>query len=89
MQQEADKRGEIEGMKVLLNLQLSDTGVLECRGRIAGQYPMFLPENSKFTRKVVEQTHLTTLPWSSFNHDTSQRTILGTKVTSNGEKGSK
>ena len=61
MQQEADKRGEIEGVKVLLNLQLNDTGVLECRGRIAGQYPIFLPENSEFTRKVVEQAHLTTL----------------------------
>ena len=61
VQQEADKRGEIEGVKVLLNLQLNDTGVLECRGRIAGQYPIFLPVNSEFTRKVVEQAHLTTL----------------------------
>ena len=61
VQQEANKRGEIEGVKVLLNLQLNDTGVLECRGRIAGQYSIFLPENSDFTRKVVEQAHLTTL----------------------------
>ena len=61
VQQKADKRGEIEGVKVLLNLQLNDTGVLECRGRIVGQYPTFLPENSEFTRKVVEQAHLTTL----------------------------
>ena len=61
VQQEADKRGEIGGVKVLLNLQLNDTGVLECRGRIAGQYPIFLPENSDFMRKVVEQAHLTTL----------------------------
>ena len=36
VQQEANKRGEIEGVKVLLNLQLNDTVVLECRGRIAG-----------------------------------------------------
>ena len=48
-------------MKVLLNLQRNDTGVLECRGRIEGQYPIFLPENSEFTRKVVEQAHVTTL----------------------------
>ena len=61
VQQEADKRGEIEGGKLLLNLQLNDTGVFECRGRIAGQYPIFLPENSDFMRKVVEQAHLTTL----------------------------
>ena len=37
VQQEADKRGEVEAVKELLNLQLNDTGVLECRGRIAGQ----------------------------------------------------
>ena len=61
VQQEADKRGEVEAVKELLNLQLNDTGVLECRGRIAGQYPIFLPVNSEFTRKVVEQAHLTTL----------------------------
>ena len=61
VQQEADRRGEIEGVKVLLNLQPNDTGVLECRVRIAGQYPIFLPEKSEFTRKVVEQAHLTTL----------------------------
>ena len=61
VQQEANKRGEVEGVKVLLNLQLNDTGVFQCRGRIAGQYPIFLPENSDFTRNVVEQAHLTTL----------------------------
>ena len=61
VQHEADKRGEIEGVKVLLNLQPNETGVLECRGRIAEQYPIILPENSEFTRKVVEQAHFTTL----------------------------
>ena len=55
------KRGLIEGVKELLNLQPNDTGVLECRRRIAGQYPIFLPEKSEFTRKVVEQARLTTL----------------------------
>ena len=61
VQQEADKRGELECVKVVLNLQAIDTGVLECRGRIAGECPIFLPENSVFARKVVEQAHLATL----------------------------
>ena len=61
VQQEAVNNGEIESVKLMLNLQPNDAGVLECRGRIAGEYPIFLPENSTFTRKVVEQAHLTTL----------------------------
>ncbi len=47
-------------MKLMLNLQPNDAGVLKCRGRIAKMYPIFLSENSTFMRKVVVQAHLTT-----------------------------
>ena len=53
--------GEIEKSKIQLNLQPNDAGVLKCRGRIEGDYPVFLPQNHLFTRKLVEQAHLTTL----------------------------
>ena len=33
----------------------------ECQGRIKGDYPVFLPQNHLFTRKLVEHVHLTTL----------------------------
>ncbi len=46
---------------IQLNLQLNDADVLECRGRIEGGYPVFLPQNHLFTRKLVEQVHLKTL----------------------------
>ncbi len=60
-QQDAAINGEIEKSKVQLNLQLNGEGVLECRGRIDGDYPIFLPRDHLFTRKLVEQAHLTTL----------------------------
>jgi hypothetical protein len=61
VQQEAVNNGEVESVKVMLNLQPNDVGILECRGRIVGEYQIFLPENSTFTKRVVEQAHLTTL----------------------------
>ena len=60
-QQDATINGEMEKSKIQLNLQPNDAGVLECRRRIEGDYPVFLPQNHLFTRKLVEQAHLTTL----------------------------
>ncbi len=60
-QRDATINGEIENLKIQLNLQLNDTDVLECRGRIEGDYPVFLPQNHLFTRKLVEQAHLKTI----------------------------
>ncbi len=50
-----------EDEKIQLNLQPNDDGLLECRGRIEGDYPLFLPRNTTFTLRVVEQAHLITL----------------------------
>ena len=32
--------------------------MLECRGRIQGKYPLYLPTNVPFTRKLVERVHV-------------------------------
>ena len=34
---------------------------MECRGRIQGEYPTYLPDTHQFTHKVVEEAHLVTL----------------------------
>ena len=47
--------------KLELNLQANETGVLECRGRIEGEYPVYLPRDCVYTQKAVERAHLTTL----------------------------
>ena len=50
-----------ERTKVHLNIQPNPNGIFECRGRIDGEYPVFLPCSSSFTTKLVERAHLSTL----------------------------
>ena len=47
--------------KLQLNLQRNVDGVFECRGRIQGEYPIFLPDSALYTIKVVQPAHVTTL----------------------------
>ena len=35
--------------------------MLECRGRIQGVYPIYVPESHQFARKLVEEAHDRTL----------------------------
>ena len=44
-----------------LNLQPNSEGVLECRGRIQGHYPVYLLDSQRYAEKFVTQAHLTTL----------------------------
>ena len=46
---------EFSSAKAELNLQPNRSGILECRGRIECNYPVYLPTNTVFTKKVVEQ----------------------------------
>ena len=45
----------------VLNLQPNADGLLECHGRIQGNYPIYLPTDSTFTRKLVQRIHVETL----------------------------
>ena len=47
--------------QVNLNLKPNNDGILECHGRIEGEFPIYLPRNHPFTRKLVERAHLMTL----------------------------
>jgi hypothetical protein len=40
-----------------LNLQANESGLLECRSRIEGHYPLYLPDTSLFSKKLVEREH--------------------------------
>ncbi|XP_046856052.1 uncharacterized protein LOC124449145 [Xenia sp. Carnegie-2017] len=44
-----------------LNLTRNTEGILECRGRIVGQYPIYLPTDSLLAQRVVEKLHRETL----------------------------
>ena len=47
--------------RLQLNLQPNSDGVLECRGRIQGHHPVYLPDSHQYTKKLVEHAHLSTL----------------------------
>ena len=55
----ADKHYQEDRLQ--LNLQPNQDGVLECRGRIQGHFPVYLPDSQRFTEKLVTQFHLGTL----------------------------
>ena len=46
-----------------LNLQENHQGILECRGRIQGDYPVYLPDKELFSEKLVAHAHKITLHW--------------------------
>ena len=52
---------QFEDDKLKLNLQMNHDGALECRGRIQGDYPVYLPDNEMYTEKLVQHAHEATL----------------------------
>ncbi|XP_068704709.1 uncharacterized protein [Montipora foliosa] len=60
--QESFKNGErFEEHRLQLNLQEKDNGLLECRGRIQGDYPIYVPNSHQFADKRVAEAHQNTL----------------------------
>jgi hypothetical protein len=61
VQQRAKTSGGYLDEQLQLNLQDNDEEILECRGRIQGSYPVYLPDKFEFATKLVERAHRTTL----------------------------
>ena len=59
-ERQAQKSGEVEKDGVVLNLQLNQEGLLECRGRLRGEYPVYFPDTSLYFQRIVE-VHVQTL----------------------------
>ncbi len=47
--------------RLKLNLQPNKDGVLECRGRLQGHYPVYIPDTSVYAEKLIEHAHENTL----------------------------
>ena len=60
-QNSAHQQPTFQADKLQLNLQYNDKQVLECRGRIMGEYPIYLPDDHPFKAKLVFNAHLLTL----------------------------
>ena len=52
---------DMEKERLRLNLQKNQDGVLECRGRLQGIYPIYVPDSTVFAEKLVQHAHLATL----------------------------
>ena len=61
VQRQATTMPNYPQIKSSLNLQPNKDGLLECRGHIQGKYPIYLPEDATFTRKLVRRVHCETL----------------------------
>ena len=61
VQHEARHQPKFQEECLELNLQENHEGILECRGRIQGVYPVYLPDNHPCPTKMVEESHLQTL----------------------------
>ncbi|XP_046863157.1 uncharacterized protein LOC124456893 [Xenia sp. Carnegie-2017] len=46
---------------IQLNVQPDDDEILRCHGRIQGKFPIYLPDDTLFNVKLVEDAHLETL----------------------------
>ena len=60
-QNNAKGREKFEEDRLQLNLQERQDGLLECRGRIQGDYPIYLPDSHPFTEKLTMNAHQSTL----------------------------
>ena len=47
--------------RVRLNLQENEEHILECRGRIQGEFPVYLSDENIFSEKLVADAHKKTL----------------------------
>ena len=61
VQTRAQNTPKVVSDKLQLNLQPNGEKILECRGRIQGRYPIYLPDDSVFTEKLVRHAHQRTL----------------------------
>ena len=61
VQAEAREGPKFQGDAAQLNIQPDADQILKCQGRLQGKFPIYLPDDSLFTMKLVEEAHLQTL----------------------------
>ena len=60
-QEQYEHTDEFKKDQLSLNLQRNKNGLYECRGRIQGSYPLYLPPTHPITERIATQCHLRTL----------------------------
>ena len=57
----AQSSGQNEEDRLQLNLQENEQGIFECRGRLQGEYSIYLLDTHPYTVKLVQEAHWRTL----------------------------
>jgi hypothetical protein len=57
----AESNCDLEEDRLRLNLQPNTNDILDCRGRIQGHYPVYIPDIILLATKLVEDSHSCTL----------------------------
>ncbi len=57
----AQENCDLEIDRVALNLKPGKDGLLECRGRMQGEYPIYIPDHHLLSQRIVEEAHQHTL----------------------------
>ena len=88
-QLDAQTRDHFEEDKLQLNLQPNDQLILECRGRIQGEYPTYLPDMQPSIHLQAGTTGTSnhTTRWSCADHGQRPRSLMGPKMTPPCQKG--
>ena len=75
---QAHAKCDLQEDRLRLNLQLNVENVFECRGRIQGQYPVYIPDTHPFTMKMDGECPPENTPWGSgYDDGACERALLG------------
>ena len=61
VQKECQEQVYFSEYRLQLNLQPNSQAIIECRGRIEGEFPIYLPDSHPFSREIVRQARSATL----------------------------
>ena len=57
-QQSCENETWFQKRKLIFNLQRDANDMYECRGRIQGDYPIYIPKDSLLAEKIVQEAHI-------------------------------
>ena len=60
-QQSCENEAWFQEHKLILNLQRNTNDMYECRGRIQGDYPIYIPKDSLLAEKIVQEAYIRTI----------------------------
>ena len=60
-QQESENASYFKDHQLTLNLQKDHDDIYRCRGRIQGEFPIYIPNDSLLAEKIVQDAHIRTI----------------------------